>query len=184
MNQDLIILIAAVSLLTGVVMWLLIRRRDPFAREIKRLIKQTAQASFSNILVPDGMGGEIHVEYLLLTQRGLLLLDTRNVSGVVFAGEQLDEWSATQDGHRATFQNPIPSLLDRIAAVKSLTPGVPLEAKIVFLDTVEFPKGHPSQVATFSQLVEEFALPNDSSDANPYETTWQALQEAVIHAGK
>ena len=37
--------------------------------------------SAHQVLVPDGMGGFIHIDHLLLTPRGLLVLDTRRVAG-------------------------------------------------------------------------------------------------------
>ena len=33
------------------------------------------------VLVPDGMGGYIHIDHILLTPRGVLVLDTRPVNG-------------------------------------------------------------------------------------------------------
>ncbi len=45
------------------------------------------------VLVPDGMGGFIHIDHLLLTPRGILLLDTRRVAGLIFGGDQMSDWT-------------------------------------------------------------------------------------------
>ena len=45
------------------------------------------------VLVPDGMGGYIHIDHLLLTPRGLLVLDTRRVAGLIFGGDQMSDWT-------------------------------------------------------------------------------------------
>ena len=38
-------------------------------------------------LVSDGMGGEIHIEHLLLTGKGLVVLDVKTITGVAFRGQ-------------------------------------------------------------------------------------------------
>jgi hypothetical protein len=53
------------------------RRRALLAR-----LGTVAFEAVHQILVPDGMGGYIHIDHLLLTLRGVLILDTRRVAGL------------------------------------------------------------------------------------------------------
>src|SRR5208282_4331718 len=41
-------------------------------------------------LVPDGMGGGFHVDFLLLTLRGVVVIDLRDVRGNIFGGDQME----------------------------------------------------------------------------------------------
>ena len=52
------------------------RRRSLLAR-----LERIAFGAAHQVLVPDGMGGFIHIDHLLLTPRGVLVLDTRRVAG-------------------------------------------------------------------------------------------------------
>jgi hypothetical protein len=52
------------------------RRKSLLAR-----LEQVASAAAHQVLVPDGMGGFIHIDHILLTPRGILVLDTRRVAG-------------------------------------------------------------------------------------------------------
>src|SRR5437588_7966815 len=54
-------------------------------------------------LVPDGMGGGYHVDYLLLTQRGVVVIDLRDVRGNIFGADQMAEWTVMDGPHRFTF---------------------------------------------------------------------------------
>ncbi len=71
-----------------------------------------------DILIPDGSGGQLHIDFLLLTGRGLLVVDYRDVEGVVFGGEHMREWAVMNGSERSTFLNPLEALYDRIAAVR------------------------------------------------------------------
>ena len=55
-----------------------------------------------NVLVPDGNGGDVHLDYVLLTARGLVVLDIRDVRGNVFGSDQMKEWTVMARGRRAT----------------------------------------------------------------------------------
>ena len=76
-------------------------------------LERIAFEAAHQVLVPDGMGGHIHVDHLLLTPRGFLVLDTRRVAGLIFGGDQMSEWTVMARGRRYTFDNPQPALYDR-----------------------------------------------------------------------
>ena len=81
------------------------RRRALLAR-----LERIAYEAAHQVQVPDGMGGFIHIDHLLLTPRGLLILDTRRVGGLIFGGDQMSEWTVMGRGGRYTFDNPQPAL--------------------------------------------------------------------------
>ena len=107
------------------------------------------------VLVPDGMGGFIHVDHLLLTPRGVLLLDTRRVAGLIFGGDQMSDWTV-MGRRRYTFDNPQPALYDRIAAVKALVGEVPVEGRLLFSNLGKFTKGKPKYVTMLDGIEVEF----------------------------
>ncbi len=76
------------------------RRRALLAR-----LERVAFAAAHQVLVPDGMGGFIHIDHLLLTPRGVLVLDTRRVAGLIFGGDQMSDWTVMGRGRRYTFSN-------------------------------------------------------------------------------
>src|ERR1700722_20756518 len=73
-----------------------------------------------DVLVPDGQGAALHVDFLLLTARGIIVIDLRDVEGNIFGGDQMSEWTVMHRAQRYTFSNPQPGLDDRIAAARAL----------------------------------------------------------------
>ena len=127
------------------------RRKHLLAR-----LDRIAYESAHQVLVPDGMGGYIHIDHLLLTARGLLVLDTRRVPGLIFGGDQMSDWTVMHRAQRYTFANPQPGLYDRIAAVRALAQGLPVEGRIVFTTRGRFPKGLPRHTLMLDSLPSEF----------------------------
>ncbi|MDP9083069.1 MAG: NERD domain-containing protein [Pseudomonadota bacterium] len=131
------------------------------------------------VLVPDGMGGFIHVDHLLLTPRGVLVLDTRRIQGLIFGGDQMSDWTVIGGGRRYTFDNPQPALYDRIAAVKALVGDLPVEGRLLFSNVGKFTKGIPKWVLMLDGIEVEFpvvdrAMSTAASFA-PHAETWRRL---------
>jgi hypothetical protein len=129
------------------------RRRALLSR-----LERIAYESAHQVQVPDGMGGFIHIDHLLLTPRGLLILDTRRVGGLIFGGDQMSEWTVMGRGGRYTFDNPQPALYDRIAAVKALVGDVNVEGRLVFSNIGKFTKGIPKWVIMLDGIELEFPV--------------------------
>ena len=62
-------------------------------KAIDNVISSVAYDELRNVLLPTGTGDQIHVNYLLLTQRGLLVIDLFDVPGMIFAGQKMEQWS-------------------------------------------------------------------------------------------
>ena len=113
-------------------------------RAIDNVISSVAYDELRNVLLPTGTGDQIHVNYLLLTQKGLLLIDLFDVKGMVFAGEKMAQWSIFGPKRHFMVSNPLPMLYDRVAAVKQFAgDDVQVEGRIVFSMSGEFPEGPP-----------------------------------------
>jgi hypothetical protein len=138
------------------------RRRALLAR-----LERVAFESAHQVLVPDGMGGFIHIDHLLLTPRGVLVLDTRRVAGLIFGGDQMSGWTVMGRGHRYTFDNPQPALYDRIAAVKALVGDMPVEGRLLFSNAGKFTKGIPKWVLMLDGIEVEFPVVDRGLKSSP-----------------
>ena len=148
----------------------------------KALLKRLGRIAFEaahQVLVPDGMGGFIHVDHILLTPRGVLVLDARRVAGLIFGGDQMSDWTVMGRGRRYTFDNPQPALYDRIAAVKALVGEVPVEGRLLFSNAGTFTKGFPKWVLMLEGIEVEFPVVDGTMKASPefaeYAAAWSRL---------
>jgi hypothetical protein len=129
-------------------------------------LERVAYASTHQVQVPDGMGGYIHIDHLLLTPRGVLVLDTRRVAGLIFGGDQMSDWTVI-GRRRFTFDNPQPALYDRIAAVKAVVGDVPVEGRLLFSNVGKFTKGIPKYVMMLDSIEVEFPPVDRNTQTSP-----------------
>ncbi len=175
--------IGAISVIAAVVFTLvviaMVRRRRGRNRELQRLMRTVSDDALIDFIIPNGDGGEIHIDHLLLTGQGLILLDTKDMAGAVFAGDRMDTWSATHAGIRMTFSNPIPQLQDRAAAISLLAPNVPIDSRVLFINDATFPKGHPEQVSTVQALIDDYHRETEDQSAQDFSSAWQTIKAAA-----
>lgn len=171
-NVQLLLAVAGGVLLLalGMSFWLWYRRRRAAARRLAALTGGS-YAHLHNVLLPDAQGQPLHIDYLLLTVRGAVVIDLREVRGNVFGGDQMTQWTVMSRSRRYTFANPLPALLDRIAAVRALVSELPVDGQIVFDERSQFPKGIPSHVRLLQSLSDEHQALNAARGA-PLPASW------------
>ncbi len=168
----------AVLLLAVLLVRSIARRRRP---DVVAVLRAAALETAHDILLPNGMGGQIHIEYLLLTAQGLVVVDTKQFVGTIFGGDRMDEWTVIGPQRRFTFPNPQTTLYDRIAAVRRLARDIPVHGHVLFSAGADFSGGRPREVI----LAEEFAALYAKPDKSEVEALKDALRpqwEAVRQA--
>jgi hypothetical protein len=146
---------ALVALL--LLVWLVWRRRR--GPELAQALEAVAIDRLQNVLLPDGMGGQIQVEHLLLTGQGLVVIDAKSFAGTIFASERMAEWTVIGKQGRFTFPNPLGTLYDRVAALRQLVRDVPVAGHVLFAGSADFTKGRPRDVLSAAELVERYRRP-------------------------
>jgi hypothetical protein len=147
---------------------------------LDELLRAVSVESLRDILLPDRMGGEIHLQHLLLTAKGLVVLDVKTVRGMVFAGDRLDEWTVIDRAQRFAFPNPQPALYDRVAALRAVAKDMPVTGYILFLDHADFSKGRPTDVIFPDELQTRYRKPEKAELERLMEAFyphWERVQE-------
>jgi len=171
-----------VAVLAAAVIFARGRLRQARARRaIDNVISSVAYDELRNVLVPTGTGEQIHVHYLLLTQRGLLVIDLFDVQGMIFAGDKMVQWSVFGPKRHFTFTNPLPMLEERVAAVRQLAGEAPVDGRIVFSMRGEFPKGRPDAVLRLDALQDEYPVVERSPAgvAAAFAPVWERVRQVA-----
>ena len=162
------------------VLWRWYRRR----RARAQLLAAVTGGAFDyrrDVLLPDGQGGVLHIDFLLLTARGCVVVDMRDIAGNIFGGDQMNEWTVMHRAQRYTFTNPQAGLYDRIAAVRALAADLPVEGRVVFSSRGRFPKGLPRYALMLESMASEYpAAERTQAGAIPelWRTDWSRLSTA------
>ena len=148
--------IVAAGLVGGIVGFRWWRKRGPL---LSQALQTVAIDRLQDVLVPDGMGGQIQLEHLLLTANGLVVIDVKAFEGAIFASDRMAEWTVIGQQGRFTFPNPQGTLYDRVAALRQLVRDVPVVGHVLFAPGADFSKGRPKDVVLPAELVELYRKP-------------------------
>jgi hypothetical protein len=173
----------AMVVLALLVVWLLYRFIRGRGDALQRALGAISFERIDGLIIPNADEGEIQIDHLLLTSQGILIVDIKDVQGVVFGSDTMQDWAVISDERRYTFSNPQPMLFDRIAAVRQIVREVPVAGRILFLQGAEFTKGVPGMVCTLEELIDEFGEPDKNAAAYKIESFrphWDLIRKAAL----
>lgn len=159
----------------------LLKRRGSMQQRIQRALKRISHDRLQDIYLPDGMGGHIHLDVLLLTSRGLLVLDIKDIPGMLFGADKMSEWVVMTGRRRHAFRNPLPGLHDRLAVVRSLVRDVRTEGYLVFTESGKFTKGKPSETLMLQELVDTIG-PAGEEFPQAFDAAWREIKALAERA--
>ena len=177
--RTLLLVLAGLALAIVLTIVLFRRRSTGTAAQLRKVSK----GHLAHFLIPDGQGGEIHIENALLCSRGILIVDIKDFEGNIFGSDSMHDWTVIAGNKRFTFTNPQNGLLDRTAAVKHLLPDVPVTGYVAFTSRGKFAKGVPSKVVSLDSLIRELGeeAKRTSEAMNTWWPSWEKLRtEAVV----
>ncbi len=163
--------VCLLAALAGLFIW---RRMTAVQRKILATLHNIADRLLRNVVLPDGVGGHVAADAIMLRDGRLYVLAIHDVEGAIFGGEKMDQWTAMGQHRRFTFRNPLRLMHDRVLALHALVPEFTIVPRILFSARGHFPKGRPEGV----ELLEEFAAPL----RRPQKTTPPPLLDASLEA--
>ena len=166
-----------VAMLAGLIWYRRVRVRSIDAR-----LESVAQGIIKDFLIPDDNAGEIHIEYALLTVRGIVVLNIKDVQGHVFGSDIMNDWTVIDGRQRFTFSNPQAAMFARVAAVSRIAPNVPVKGYIAFTSSALFSKGRPDHVIHIDQLLTELQRERESMPKvlDAFAPSWELLQQQAV----
>lgn len=143
------------GVLVLIAVWVIWRRMASMERRTRQLLASIADRVLRDAAIPDGVGGWVVIDAVMLRDRRIYVLDLRDVEGAIFGAEKMDHWTIIGRHWRSQFQNPLRFMQDRVIAVRALLPELDVSGHVLFSARAQFPKGRPDGV----QLLEEFSRP-------------------------
>ena len=114
--------------------------------QITWAVKRLGARMLRDIDLPDGMGGEIRIDFVVLSTDAILVISVKRYDGMIFGGAQTDEWTQTINNHSYKFPNPDLYLLQQVNVVRSIIPKSPIRGMHLFTNNAIFPWDKPYNV--------------------------------------
>lgn len=125
---------------------------------VRRLLTNYCRKSTAHLLNDITLeygDGTTQIDHILLTQNGILVIETKHYSGWLFVNEEHRKWTQVIYKVETRFQNPILQNRKHVSAVRTLLDFIPEEqvkGLVVFTGDAEFKTEVPENVLKLHQL--------------------------------
>jgi len=131
--------------------------------EIGELMIRSSLASFCasskahllNNITVGSRDGTTQIDHILITKKGILVIETKHYSGWIFGEERQKKWTQIIYKKKCSFQNPLHQNYGHTVAVQEQLKFIPKErirGIVVFTKDAEFKTKKPGDVVFFKDL--------------------------------
>jgi len=149
------------------------------SRNINRVVKRLGARMLRDVRLPDGMGGEISIDFLVLATDAILVIGVKRYDGLIYGSARIDEWTQSIRRRSYKFPNPDTYLQQQIGAVRLIVPKSPVRGLHLFTDSAVFPKDKPSNVLQAQDLRGSSPRPRLKDIPAELQTAWTQLMHAL-----
>lgn len=147
-----------------------------------KVIRKISKFYMKNVVIPDAVEGSTFIDWLVLTPRGILIISQKPYKGLIFGAENISHWTQVIDRRSYNFENPLRQLEVDVVTIKSIVPGVPVKAYVVFDRDSFFPKGKPKIVLTLNEIKQNISVFREGTISPELKAAWDKLQEELLTA--
>ena len=158
----------------------LVTRRVGAAR-VRRALEARGPDVLHDFILPGAYGGLTKIDHALLTAGGILCVQTKHYSGIVFGGADEPQWTNVDGTRRRRFLNPLIQNEGRTKALQNIVPDVPVANIVVFTGNVEFPTPPPKnvlRVADLESFIAKFVF--GPSKVKDWDAVWLTVRSAAL----
>ena len=150
-------------------------------RRIRRALRSRGEDALHDFMLPGAYGGIAKIDHAVMTAGGILCIQTKHYSGVVFGEPDEPQWTNVDGAARRRFLNPLIQNEGRTRALQKIVPEVPVANLVVFTGSVEFTSAPPKNVIRVGQLesfIAKFVF--GPSKVEDWDAVWMTVKSAAL----
>ena len=180
-NNDLLTAVLATAIMVPVLLFLFRAQLKNWRQErlIKKVIRRLSVRSMKNIHLPDGTGGEVTIDHLLLGRDAIIVVGVMRFEGLIFGSTHTDQWTQVINRRSYKFDNPDHKLQDQVNAVRLIAPGVEVSGWHLFGHGAKFPKDKPDNVLQPADVRSLAKRPRRGDIPKQLRAAWKQLVDGV-----
>lgn len=151
------------------------------ALRIRRALEARSPDVLHDFILPGAYGGLVKIDHAILTAGGILCIQTKHYSGIVFGGEDEAQWTNVDGTLRRRFLNPLIQNEGRTRALQNVVPNVPVANVVVFTGAIEFPTPPPKnviRVGNVDSFIAKFVF--GPSKVKDWDAAWLTVKSAAL----
>ncbi len=175
-------LIPAVLILKGIPLAFKARTQGKIGEMTVRAgLDSCTYRALHNAYLPNGERGWTEIDHLLLTEEGILVVETKTFTGQIFGRQSEPQWTQKLGRRTIKISNPLRQNYGHVQAVRALVGStVPVSGQVVLTGSAIFPGGMPDGVLSradfFKALKAGFT---GNQPATAWVNAWESLEIAA-----
>lgn len=149
--------------------------------QVGQALKRLFPAVAHDLMLPIGSNGLTQIDHVVLTAKGLLVIETKHYRGQITGRAGDERWVQWIGRQRHEFQNPLRQNAVHVRAVQSLGLGVPVLERVVFTDAAHFPEGLPAGVSRLATLRDDVEPWRGEKVSAGLRSAWRRLLKQARH---
>ncbi len=145
---------------------------------VRRIIDKTGAIALHDFYLEDDRG-ITQIDHAVLTSKGILLLETKNFSGKLYAQGRNGAWVRYVGGKKTIIPNPVHQNFRHLHAARSVVGSEIPILDLVVLAGGRFPKSQPEKVVRIDDLPGH--LVSMGARIVPDDPLWMAWNKLVVH---
>jgi len=146
---------------------------------LKKAVRKLGRESIRNVILPDGVGGNIFIDYLVLSTHNIIVVILKRYRGTIFCADNIELWTQLLGKRSFKFHNPLQQNDADIQSLRHLLPATSIEGIVLFHGECEFPKGKPERVRSVSEILLSDTEKNSAVQPDLLDS-WQQLKETIV----
>lgn len=150
---------------------------------VRRVLQSGGFASAHDLLLPTGeKDGWTQVDHVVALPGRLVSIETKTMSGRIYASEGSRHWMQFVGRQKHRFQNPLHQNFKHLMAIRKIVGnGIPVDGLVVFAGRAKFPKGLPGGCCDVAGLREELFVLRGMGSGAPAAPFLDRLKLASSH---
>jgi hypothetical protein len=150
-------------------------------RRIRRALAKCSPDVLHDFILPGAYGGLSKLDHAVLTAGGILCIQTKHYSGVVFGAADEPQWTNVDGVKRRRFLNPVIQNEGRARALRKVVADVPVANLVIFTGSVEFSSAPPQNVIHVRDLESYIAkYVFGPSKIDDWDAIWLTVKAAAL----
>lgn len=126
---------------------------------------------------PDGLGHHLIIDRIVMLDHAILIIKYMQFPGKIFGSESIDQWTQMLPSQSHKFPNPLYALNIQIQSLSKCLPNIPIEGRVFFDATAEFPKGFPDKIIHPDHMEKRLFANNRHSVSDKILQAWHQLKK-------
>jgi len=117
-----------------------------------KILKNLGMFHLKNVAIKLSIDETVFIDYLYLIPNGIFVLKLMKYNGIIFAGDNVEQWTQVLNKKSYRFPNPLHDLEKCESAIRAVVSDCDVSGHIAFESDCQFPKGKPAKISILQDM--------------------------------